>query len=148
MTTKCLWPLKQFNNPTIHQSINSSIHQNLKIMRNKNRFLAIGILTCLMAFHLPCRSQSETKIYVANLTYDATQIQIKEFFSKYGVVQDVDIVIDRETGRPRGFGFVLMGYGAIEAIVGADGAMFNGRPLRVAEHRTRDAGNYRSFRRW
>jgi RNA recognition motif-containing protein len=105
-----------------------------------------------MAFHLPCRSQSETKIYVGNLSYDATQIQIKEFFSKYGAVKDVYIVIDRETGTPRGFGFVTMGEGAIDAIYGADGAMFNGRPLRVAEHRSRDSGpgNYRSYRsyRW
>jgi RNA recognition motif-containing protein len=120
-------------------------------MRNKNRFLAIGILTCLMAFHLPCRSQSETKIYVGNLSYDATQIQIKEFFSKYGVVQDVRIVSDIETGRPRGFGFVWMGHGALEAIEGTDGAMFNGRPLVVNKFvpRRRDSDpSPRRLNRW
>jgi RNA recognition motif-containing protein len=122
-------------------------------MRNKNRFLAIGILTCLMAFHLPCRSQSETKIYVGNLSYDATQIQIKEFFSKYGVVQDVRIVSDRETGTPRGFAFVWMGHGAREAVEGTDGAMFNGRRFNVNRAEPRrldsDTGNYRSYiSRW
>ncbi|MBK8564636.1 MAG: RNA-binding protein [Saprospiraceae bacterium] len=106
-----------------------------------------------MAFHLPCRSQSETKIYVGNLSYDATQIQIKEFFSKYGVVQDVQILSDRETGRQRGFAFVWMGHGAREAVEGADGAMFNGRRLNVNRAKPwrldSDTGNYRSYiSRW
>lgn len=102
-------------------------------MRNKNRFLAIGILGCLMAFHLPCRSQSQTRLYVGNLSFSITEVDVKNHFIGYGTVKDVHLVVDRETGRPRGFGFVTMGTPeeADKAIDGRNGSMLDGRPLRV-----------------
>ena len=50
----------------------------------------------------------ETKIYVGNLSYDTTQEDLQSLFETYGVVSDVFIVKDRESGRPRGFAFVTM----------------------------------------
>ena len=47
-------------------------------------------------------------IYVGNMSYDATEENIREAFSQYGEVSSVNIIMDRDTGRPRGFGFVEM----------------------------------------
>ena len=76
-------------------------------------------------------------IYVGNLSYDATEGQLQELFSPFGEVQNASIVIDRATGRSRGFGFVEMaddGAGQ-KAIDELDGKDFAGRPLKVNEAR-------------
>ncbi len=70
------------------------------------------------------------KIYVGNLPFSATEDQIRDLFSEYGEVQSVNLISDRDTGRPRGFGFVEMEGGdqAIEALNGRD---LDGRSLTV-----------------
>ena len=66
----------------------------------------------------------EPKVYVGNLPYDATEDELRELFSGAGTVASASIVMDRETGRSKGFGFVQMGSQA-EAEKAA--SMFNGR---------------------
>ncbi|MEA5581863.1 RNA-binding protein [Nodularia harveyana UHCC-0300] len=72
-------------------------------------------------------------IYVGNLSYDVTQDDLKEVFTEYGSVNRVQLPSDRETGRPRGFGFVEMQTEAEEAaaIEALDGAEWMGRTLKV-----------------
>ena len=84
-----------------------------------------------------------TRLYVGNLPFDADQEQIRELFSRDGrSVTEVKLVTDRDTGRPRGFGFVEMGSaqdadGAIRELNGRD---FGGRPLTVNEAKERSSG--------
>ena len=49
-----------------------------------------------------------TRIYVGNLPFSATDAELRELFSQHGTVESVSIITDRDTGRPRGFGFVDM----------------------------------------
>ena len=72
-------------------------------------------------------------IYVGNLSYSVTQENLTSVFVEYGTVKRVQIPIDRETSRPRGFGFVEIGSDAEEqaAIDGLDGAEWMGRSLKV-----------------
>ncbi len=77
-------------------------------------------------------------IYVGNLPFDATEDQVRQLFEQYGKVQSVKLVSDRETGRPRGFGFVEMeGADADSAIGALNGQQFGGRSLRINEARER-----------
>ena len=84
-----------------------------------------------------------TRLYVGNLPFSADETQIRELFSQSGrTVSEVKLVTDRETGRPRGFGFVEMGSsedadGAIRDLNGRD---FGGRALTVNEAKERSAG--------
>lgn len=79
------------------------------------------------------------RIYVGNLPYTSSEDEVRELFAQYGEVVSCALPIDRETGRPRGFGFVEMadedGRKAIEAL---DGHSFGGRQLRVNEARPRE----------
>ncbi|NEO57778.1 MAG: RNA-binding protein [Okeania sp. SIO3B5] len=80
-------------------------------------------------------------VYVGNLSYDATDEDIKEVFKEYGSVKRVQVPSDRETGRPRGFAFVEMETedeetAAIEAL---DGAEWMGRTLKVNKARPRES---------
>lgn len=78
-------------------------------------------------------------IYVGNLSYDATQENLTEVFAEYGSVKRVQLPTDRETGRPRGFGFVEMASDVEEekAIEELDGAEWMGRALKVNKARPR-----------
>jgi RNA recognition motif-containing protein len=84
-----------------------------------------------------------TRLYVGNLPFTADETQIRDLFSQSGrTVSEVKLVMDRETGRPRGFGFVEMGSSA-----DADGAIrdlnahdFGGRALTVNEAKERTSG--------
>ncbi|MBG0776094.1 MAG: RNA-binding protein [Desulfovibrionaceae bacterium] len=78
-------------------------------------------------------------IYVGNLPWSATEDEVRSTFSQYGSVVSVKLVEDRDTGRPRGFGFVEMEDGADEAITALDGSSFGGRNLKVNEARPRAA---------
>jgi RNA recognition motif-containing protein len=73
------------------------------------------------------------RLYVGNLSFRSTAEEIRSAFSESGEVTDVHLVMDRETGRPRGFGFVTMGSPreAQAAIEKMNGAVLDGRPLRV-----------------
>lgn len=77
-------------------------------------------------------------IYVGNLPWSATEDEVRNAFAAYGEVISVRLVEDRETGRPRGFGFVEMeDAGADKAIEALDGTDFSGRTLKVNEARPR-----------
>ena len=78
------------------------------------------------------------KLYVGNLPFDANAEELRELFSAYGRVLSATLVTDRETGRPRGFGFVEMVEGAEEAIQALHQAQFGGRSLTVNEARPRE----------
>ncbi|MBC7539094.1 MAG: RNA-binding protein [Bacteriovorax sp.] len=75
------------------------------------------------------------KLYVGNLPYSATEDGLKTHFSSAGSVASVKIIIDRETGRSKGFGFVEMESddGASSAVSQLDGQEYEGRSLRVSE---------------
>ena len=74
------------------------------------------------------------KIYVGNLPFTATEAEVRTLFSEHGTVESVSLPTDRETGRPRGFGFVEMSQAdAARAIQNLNGKELGGRPLRVNE---------------
>ncbi|HVN99849.1 MAG TPA: RNA-binding protein [Steroidobacteraceae bacterium] len=74
------------------------------------------------------------KIYVGNLPFSATEAEVRTLFSEHGTVESVSLPTDRETGRPRGFGFVEMSQAdAARAIQNLNGKELGGRPLRVNE---------------
>ncbi len=80
-----------------------------------------------------------TKLYVGNLPFTATDDAVRALFSKHGTVEKVSMITDRETGRPRGFGFVEMSNAdAARAMQALNGADFDGRPLKVNEAQDRD----------
>jgi RNA recognition motif-containing protein len=84
------------------------------------------------------------RIYVGNLPYSATEDELRSVFEPHGTVLNVDILMDRMTGRPRGFGFVEMeDADALKAIEKVNGAEMGGRPLRVNEARARTEGDGR-----
>jgi RNA recognition motif-containing protein len=85
------------------------------------------------------------KLYVGNLPFSATEDEIREAFGRHGSVRSVNVITDRETGRPRGFAFVEMdeGSAAEDAMKALDGSDFGGRTLRVNEAQERGRGGPR-----
>ena len=82
-----------------------------------------------------------TRIYVGNLPFSATEDSLRALFAKHGTVEKVSLINDRDTGRPRGFGFVEMSSAdAARAIQALNGTDFGGRPLRVNEAQERPRG--------
>jgi RNA recognition motif-containing protein len=74
------------------------------------------------------------KIYVGNLPLTASEAEVRALFSQHGNVDAVSLPTDRETGRPRGFGFVEMSHAdAARAIQSLNSYSMNGHPLRVNE---------------
>ena len=95
------------------------------------------------------------KLYVGNMSYETTDQQIRELFSQAGDVAEISLITDRDTGRPKGFGFVEMATddGAKEAIKRFNGYSLNERTLTVNEARPREersgsggGGGYRGDR--
>ena len=81
------------------------------------------------------------KIYVGNLPFSATEDQVRALFSQHGTVESVSLPNDRETGRPRGFGFVEMNQAdAARAIQAVNGQDMGGRALRVNEAQDKPRG--------
>jgi RNA recognition motif-containing protein len=83
------------------------------------------------------------KIYVGNLPFSATEEQVRTMFSTHGSVNSVALINDRETGRPRGFGFVeISDEGLAPALKALDGFEMDGRALKVneAENKPRNNG--------
>jgi RNA recognition motif-containing protein len=78
-------------------------------------------------------------IYVGNLPWSSTEDEVRAAFEAYGQVSSVKLIEDRETGRPRGFGFVEMDddSAALDAIEALDGKDFGGRNLKVNEAKPR-----------
>ena len=99
------------------------------------------------------------RLYVGNLSYNTTELELREVFGQYGTVADAKVVTERETGRPRGFAFVEMSteQEAKTAIEELSGRELGGRALNVneAQERSSGGGGGRSFggggrrrRRW
>ena len=91
------------------------------------------------------------KIYVGNLSFTATEDQVRELFAEYGDIQSLAMINDRDTGRFRGFAFVEMEESAANAAINAlNGREIDGRELTVNEARPREerpsggGGGYRS----
>lgn len=81
------------------------------------------------------------KLYVGNLPFSATDDEVQELFSQHGTVHSVRLINDRETGRPRGFGFVEMDDdAALQAMDAINGTQMGGRDLRVNEAEDRRGG--------
>jgi len=79
------------------------------------------------------------KIYVGNLSYQATEDQVRELFAEFGEIESVAMITDRDSGRFRGFCFVEMEDSAAEAAINAlNGKMVDERDLRVNEARPRE----------
>ncbi len=82
-----------------------------------------------------------TKLYVGNLPFTATEESVRALFAAHGNVEKVSLINDRETGRPRGFGFVEMSNAdASRAMQALNGTDFSGRPLKVNEAQERSGG--------
>src|SRR5262245_17816358 len=77
-------------------------------------------------------------IYVGNLTFQTTEDDLRQLFAPYGTVTKAQVVMDRDTGRSKGFGFVEMADGGDEAIAALNGHQHEGRALTVNEARPRE----------
>lgn len=100
---------------------------------------------------------SENKLYVGNLPFSSTEADISDAFAAHGTVNSITIVMDRETGRPRGFAFVEMANDsdAQAAMQALDGQDFGGRDLKVNVAKPRQprgngggGGGYNRRDRW
>ena len=81
------------------------------------------------------------KLYVGNLSFDTSEDGVREAFGAYGTVEDVAVITDRETGRPRGFAFVTMpDADARAAMEGLNRRELDGRTLNVNEARAKTGG--------
>ncbi|MEJ0035728.1 MAG: RNA-binding protein [Gammaproteobacteria bacterium] len=82
-----------------------------------------------------------TKLYVGNLPFDATEDAVRALFASHGTVEKVSLITDRDTGRPRGFGFVEMSNAdASRAMQALNGTDFSGRSLKINEAQDRAGG--------
>lgn len=92
-----------------------------------------------------------TKLYVGNLPFTATEESVRALFAPHGTVEKVSLITDRDTGRPRGFGFVEMANAdAARATQALNGKDFEGRTLRIneAQNRERSGGGGGGNRRY
>jgi cold-inducible RNA-binding protein len=83
------------------------------------------------------------KLYLGNLSYDMTDTDLHKLCEPHGTVQSAQVIVDRETNRSKGFGFVEMSSGeqVQAAITALNGQEVNGRVLTVNEARPREEGN-------
>jgi cold-inducible RNA-binding protein len=88
------------------------------------------------------------KIYVGNLSYSTSEADIRTSFGQYGTVDSADVIVDRDSGRSKGFGFVEMSNDAEAkaAIEGLNGKEVDGRNMNVNEARPRPDRQQRSSR--
>ena len=84
------------------------------------------------------------KIYIGNLPFSSTEDELRAVFERHGRVESVNVITDRDSGRPRGFAFVEMdeASAADDAIRALDGSDLGGRSLRVNEAQDRSGGRY------
>jgi cold-inducible RNA-binding protein len=92
------------------------------------------------SFGIPRRSAVGKKLYVGNLTYKVNESDLEALFTPFGAVQSAEIIVDRDTNRSKGFGFVEMGSDAEAqaAIQGLNGRDHDGRNLTVNEAKPRE----------
>jgi len=89
-----------------------------------------------------------TKLFVGNLSFNTTENDLQDAFAAHGTVTEANLMMDRTTGRPRGFGFVTMASAeeAQKAIEALNGALVDGRNLTVNEARPREERTGGGFR--
>lgn len=90
-----------------------------------------------------------TKLFVGNLPFSATEQSVRALFEPHGTIESIALINDRETGRPRGFGFIEMSSSdASNAMQALNGKDFDGRALKVNEaqskERSGNGGGYRA----
>jgi RNA recognition motif-containing protein len=87
------------------------------------------------------------KLYVGNLAYTVTDSSLEQMFAAHGTVQSAQVIMDRDTGRSKGFGFVEMGSDqeAQAAIAALNGKEMDGRALTVNEARPKEKGSGGGF---
>jgi RNA recognition motif-containing protein len=75
----------------------------------------------------------DKKLYVGNLSYNTTEEKLRSLFAEYGEIESINVITDRETGRPRGFAFVEMAtqQAAEASISGLNGKMVDDREIKV-----------------
>lgn len=89
---------------------------------------------------------STMTLYVGNLPFSSDEDSVRDLFSQHGETTSVKLIMDRETGRPRGFGFVEMAAEAGKAAIAAlNGMQFEGRALRVNEAEERRPRQQRAW---
>ena len=92
-------------------------------------------------FSFFCKATFVTKLYVGNLPFTATEDGVRSLFAAHGTVEKVSLINDRETGRPRGFGFVEMSNSdASRAMQALNGKDFDGRALKINEAQEKSGG--------
>ena len=123
------------------------------LLRMALAFCASAYCSDDLAIHVHVFHDEEdlcVNIFVGNLAFSATDHDLRQLFEPYGVVDKVNIITDRETGRSRGFGFVEMpdGAAAKAAIQGLQGHQLAGRALNVNEAKPREPRPAVSRSRW
>lgn len=89
---------------------------------------------------------SQNKIYVGSLSYDVTAKDLQSFFGQYGDIEDARVIMDRDTGKSKGFAFVTFtNQNAAQAALLADGTEMQGRKIRVNIARDNPAGGSGRF---
>lgn len=82
-----------------------------------------------------------TKLFVGNLPFSATEQSVRALFEPHGTIESIALINDRDTGRPRGFGFIEMSSSdASKAMQALNGKDFEGRPLKVNEAQSKERG--------
>jgi RNA recognition motif-containing protein len=90
-----------------------------------------------------------TKLFVGNLPFTATEDSLRTLFAEHGTVETIALISDRDTGQPRGFGFIEMGNAdAARAMQALNGKDFEGRTLKVSEAQKKSGGGQRPARRY
>ncbi len=90
-----------------------------------------------------------TKLFVGNLPFSATEDSVRALFAPHGTIESLALINDRETGRPRGFGFIEMSSGdAARAMSALNGVDFEGRALKVNEAQARERSGGGGNRRY
>jgi RNA recognition motif-containing protein len=99
------------------------------------------VSSCQPSFIFICEYSFVTKLYVGNLPFTATEDSVRALFAPHGTIESLALVSDRDSGQPRGFGFIEMSNAdAARATQALNGKDFGGRALRVNEAQARQQG--------